>query len=205
MGDFFDPTIGMSFSDAPLEVIGEIIDNLQDRFCWFEGMLADMPIPSPIVLWIHLSNYHSHAPFLGGKTLRSSMLHHIVWKSSGYQFADLWLHSESHIQNRDSWLWGRVCALNPSSNSIFSFSGHRCMDWSALCPDLQEYLLCMIHSVTHLDISFIPIGIFIPCINLVDLRLDSITGNVTDSYKYGYFGQDTILQWQSLTLGRDNW
>ena len=88
VGKLFDPTI--TSSGAPLEVIAKIIDNLQHDSAALKACSLTRLSLLP------------RSPCSGGKTSRSSTLCHIVRKSSGYQFTDCGLRSESRIQNGSS-------------------------------------------------------------------------------------------------------
>ena len=86
----------------------------------------------------------------------------------------------------------------------FQLQGNLYGSWSELDPRLRKSLLRIIQSVTQSIISWIKIliSIFIPCINLIELNLDSIESIVDDigSYEHRYFAHDIVPQLQSLTL-----
>ena len=203
------PPFGMSFSDAPLEVIGEIIGNLQDdsaalKVCSLtclsllplcrkyifrtitlmprsrEAKLRDLP--RYVTLFGTLLDTNSQI---------ANYVRNLVYRM---EIPDLKDESVSRILDK----LHRIYYFELTS------SKGQYVNWSALRPSLRESLSHIIHSAIHLNISFIEafsIDIFIPCISLIYLRLDSIISTVTDSYEHGYLKQDAVPRLQSLTLG----
>ena len=193
----------MAFFDIPLEVIEEIIDSLQDdpaalkacsQTCQSLLLLCRKYIFRTINL---VTPREANAPSC--ITLFGSLL------DRNPQISDYVRNLTYYLETPDLFLESVPRTLDKLHRiQSFQFIGDRRTDWSALHPDLRESLSHIIHSVTHLDITFIkalPIDIFIPCRNLINLKLDSIAGTVTDSYEHGYLKQDAVPRLQSLTLG----
>ena len=197
----------MSFSDAPLDIIGEIIDDLQDDSAALKACsltcLSLLPLCRKYIFRTITLMPRSRGAKFRGLPRYITLLGNLLDTNS--QIADYVRNLVYGIEVPD-FKDESVPRILDKLHQIqsFRFAAHSCINWGALRPDLQESLSRMIHTMTHLDITFIPIDIFIPCISLINLRLDSITGTVTDGYEHGYFGQDAVPQLQSPTLGNSS-
>ena len=202
-----DPTITMSFSDAPLEVIEEIIDSLRDdsaalkacsQTCLFLLPLCRKYIFQSVILRPRsqeaklrgLPRYvTSFGNLLDSNSQIAGYVRNLMYKMETADFED-----ESVP---------RILDKLEIQHFALGGAGGQYVDWSILRPDLRKSLSRIIHSATHLDIfriEALPINIFTPCINLIDLRLALIDG-VMYGYEHEYFVPDTALQLQSFTSG----
>ena len=185
-----------SFCDAPLEVIGEIIDSLQDdlpalRSC-SQTCLSLLPLCRKYIFRTIILTPRLH-PLPRYITLFRNLL------DSNPGVAD-------YVQN----LKYQVTFLDFEDEAVPRTLGklHRIQsfhligsDWHLLQPALQQSLSYIISlpSITRLEIygfRLFPINMFIPGINLIDLTLSSYTNN----HEYEYFAPDAVAQLQSLTL-----
>ena len=196
-----------SFSDSPLEIIEEIIDNLQDQ------------LPA---LRACSQTCHFLLPLCRKYIFRSISLKHRSWQE---QCEGLPRHTTLFATLLDSspdiadYVQNLVYQLetppftDPDALRIlkklhriqsFQLLGENSF-WNELHPTLQKSLLHIIHlrSVTHLKISyfrFFSISTLTSCVNLTDLTLSNIMSAGMDACEHEYFAQDAVPQLQSFTL-----
>ena len=196
-------TIDMAcLSDLPLDIIGEIVDNLQDDLPALKAVALTCPsllllcrkyIFRTIMLSPRSRSMRSFASLLDSNPRIVDYVRNLVY-----------LHAPDSL---------RIIGDLDCTTFLYKFyriqslelTGNVTVKWSKLKPRLQESLSRIIHSVTQLNISKIdefPISIFIPCINLIELELDLIDSMVDDinSYEHEYCAPDAVPQLQSLTL-----
>ena len=192
-------------ASLPLEVIGEIIDSLQDdlpalRSC-SQTCLSLLPLcrkyifrtisltcPPPAFLYLQLPRYIT----LFGNLLDSNPGVADYVQNLEYQISTLDFEDEA------------VPRILGKLHRIQSFQLIGNVDWHILQPALQQVLSYIISlpSITRLEISsfrVFPINIFIPCINLTDLTIVSIESAGMDSSECEYSASDAVPQLQSFT------
>ena len=186
-----------SFKDAPLEVIGEIIDSLQDdlpalRSC-SQTCLSLLPLCRKYIFrTIALRPYYPRYITLFGNLLDSNPGVADYVQNLEYQISTPDFEDEA------------VPRILRKFHRIRSFQLIGNGDWHILQPALQQSLSYIISlpSITRLEISsfrVFPINIFIPCINLTDLTIISIESAVMDNSEHEYFASDAVSQLQSFT------
>jgi hypothetical protein len=190
----------MASCHAPLEVIGEIIDSLQDdlpalRAC-SQTCLSLLPLcRKHIFRTITLRPLYVRYP--PNITLFGNLL------DSNPGVADYVRNLEYRINHPD-FEDEAVPRTLGKLHRIQSFQLIGSVDWHILRPALQQSLSYIISlpSITRLEISsfrVFPINIFIPCINLTDLTIISIESVVMDGSEYEHFASDAVPQLQSFT------
>ena len=187
-------------SDLPLEIIREIVDNLQDdlpalkagaQTCLSLLLLCREHIFRTITLCpYYQQSIRSFASLLDSNPQIADYVRNLVYS----QLSDL-QHLDCHV----SQILDKFHRIQS-----FHFEGGDLI-WSELDPRLRESISRIIHSVTRLNIQWVqdfPISIFIPCINLVELKLKLFDCMVDDinSYEHEYCTPDVVPQLQSLTL-----
>ena len=189
-------------SDLPFDIVGEIVDNLQDdlaalksgaQTCLSLLLLCRKYIFRTITLGPRCRSIRSFASLLDTNPRIVDYVQNLVYVQP------------TCMNDLD-------CFVPPILDKFhrihyFELSGNLDMDWSKLGPRLRESLSRIIHSATQLNICSIanfPISIFIPCINLIELTLYFKEPIVDDmnSYEHEYFDHDALPQLQSLILNR---
>jgi hypothetical protein len=198
-----------SFSDSPLEIIQEIIDNLQDDLLALRACSQTCQSLFPLCRK-YIFRTVSFTP-------RSWSARHQGLPRYITLFGTL-LDSHSEIADYVQNLVYRLELPDFTDEDVprilekfhriqsFRFIGGDA-DWRALYPTLRESLSHIIHlrSLTCLEISYLknfPINTFIPCINLTDLTLSHITSVVVKSngYEHECFVSDVVPQLRSFTF-----
>ena len=195
-------------SDLPLDIIKEIVDNLQDDLPTLKAsaqtcLSLSLPCSKYIFRTVILNSRResmtrrSFANLLDGNPQIVDYVRNLVYLPQ---------HSRN-MDNLDCHVLDKFHRIQSFQLNCDGFSLHA--SWSELGPRLRESLSRIIHSVTQLVISYIknfPISIFIPCINLIELKLNATQCIVDDINSYGheYFAHDAVPQHQSLTLNGDS-
>ena len=206
--DFLIPLllITMSFSDAPLEVIEEIIDSLQDDSAALKACsqtcLYLLPLCRKYIFQSVVLQPRSQEAKLRGLPRYVTLFGNLLdsnWQIAGY-VRNLMYRMET-ADFEDESVPRILDKLHRIEYFVLTGAGNQYIDWSTLRPDLGKSLSRIIYSAKHLDISRIealPINIFTPCINLINLRLGLIKG-IMYGYDHGWLVQDAVPQLQSFT------
>ena len=199
-----------SFSDSPLEIIQEIIDNLQDDLLALRACSQTCQSLLPLCRK-YIFRTISFTP-------RSWSARHQGLPRYITLFGTL-LDSHSEIADYVQNLVYQLELPDFTDEDVppvlekfhriqsFRFIGGDA-DWRALYPTLRESLSHIIHlrSVTRLEVSYLknfPINTFIPCINLTDLTLSHTVTSVaveSNDYEHECLASDVVPQLRSFTF-----
>ena len=189
-------------ASLPLEVIGEIIDSLQDDLPALRSCSQTCSSLLPLCRkYIFRTITLMPRPYLQQLPPYMTLFGNLLDSNPGV--ADYVQNLEYQISVRD-FEDEAVPRILRKFRWIRSFQLIGFVEWHVLQPALQQSLSYIISlpSIKRLQISnfrVFPINIFIPCINLTDLTMISVESAVMDNSEYEYFVSDAVPQLQSFT------
>ena len=202
----------VSFSDAPLEIIAEIINALQDNISALEACSQTCSLLLPLC-----RKYIFRSICITSRSYPQRSLPRVI------KLFGILLSNNPGISDLVRNLEFRICWLDVEDDDVPRVLGrlhhlqsfklangeHMVISWDELRQPFREALLRLIQlpSVSRLEISLIcdfPITAFFPCMNLADLTLALLTRPTTaESYEKDLSALEGAPQIQSFSFRLD--